>query len=86
MTQNTSSGGSSAIGSQQQKGNVQYGIMPEQLISKLQGQGNSGEFIVVQRTRQSDEPQVWSTGDPQQTQQLLQHVYRSNFDKQTTTA
>lgn len=67
----------SAIG-QQQKGNITYGAMPEQLVKQLNettAGGNSGEFILISKVRQGETAQVWTTGDPEQTQALFRDVY-----------
>jgi hypothetical protein len=40
--------------------------MPEQITNKLK-ENPGAEFIVVQRVRQGEEPQVWASGDPTQT-------------------
>ena len=63
----SSSGAFSSLGGQQ---NVQYGVMPEQLVSQIKNQGGT-DFVVIQRSRQSEEPKIWSTGDQEQTQHLL---------------
>jgi hypothetical protein len=57
----------------QLKGTVQYDTPPAVLSSKIT---DGGTFIVISRTRQGEEPQVWATGDEQQTQQLFDQVAR----------
>lgn len=66
-----------AIGAQQQ-GNVTHGVMPEQIVKELQAAAQSApgtDFIVIQRVRQSEEPRIWSTGDPEQTKDLFRGAY-----------
>lgn len=73
MTEQRSAiGGTSKLGSQQQ-GNVTYSVMSEQVIQKLTDSPNA-EFIVIQRTHQSHQPEVWSSGDQEQTRSLLSQV------------
>lgn len=58
--------------------NVNFGVMPEQIIKELQGATSSSsgsDFIVIQRVRQGEEPKVWSTGDPEQTKNLFRNGY-----------
>jgi pyruvate/2-oxoglutarate dehydrogenase complex dihydrolipoamide dehydrogenase (E3) component len=64
-------GGTSTLGTGQQ--NITYGVMPEQITSKLQ-ENPGAEFIVIQRVRQSEDPKVWASGDPAQTSQLFEHA------------
>lgn len=74
----------SAIGSQQ-VGNVTHSVMGEQLITQLQNavKTNPGsEFLIVQRTRQGEDPTIWSTGDTEQTKDLFRGAYTSlAYDK-----
>lgn len=71
----------SAVGAQQQ-GNVTYSVMPEQIRKQL-ATDTTGEFIVIRRARQGDEPQVWSTGDRDLTEQVFRQVYTNlAFDRQ----
>lgn len=75
MSSNDTSG-RGAIGAQQQ-GNITHGVMPEQVVKELQAATTAypgSEFLVIQRTRQSDEPRIWSTGDPEQTKALFRQV------------
>lgn len=53
--------------------NITYGVMPEQVLKQLQQEG--GEFVVIQRTRQSEQPRIWASGDPTQTKDLFRHGY-----------
>lgn len=71
-------GGTSELGGQQ-AGNITYGVMPEQIASKLTDNPGT-DFLVIQRVRQGEEPKVWSTGDPEQTSHLFNQVgqYFSN--------
>lgn len=75
---------SSTLGAQTTK-NVTYGIMPEQVTKQLQDAGNH-EFIVITRTRGSSEPQVWSSGDPSQTQNLFRSAYTALAFKEPVSA
>lgn len=75
-------GGTSSIG--QQAGNVVYGAMPEQLVQHLQDD-KTGEFLLIRKTRQGDEPQVWSSGDPEQTKALFDEVGKTAFDRAPAT-
>jgi NADH dehydrogenase FAD-containing subunit len=59
-------GGTSSLGSGQQTGNITYGVMPEQITNKLK-ENPGAEFIVIQRVRQGEDPQVWASGDAAQT-------------------
>jgi hypothetical protein len=38
------------------------------------------EFILITRSRQSDQPQIWSSGDQQQTEQLFRQVQSHMVD------
>jgi hypothetical protein len=62
-------GGTSQLGTK----NINYSVMPEQVTKTLQS-GNVGEFILIQQTRQGEQPQVWSSGDPEQTSHLFNHA------------
>lgn len=77
-------GGTSALGSQQQAGNITYGVMPEQITNKLK-ENPGAEFIVVQRVRQGEDPLVWASGDPTQTEDLFRHAYTSLAFKEPAT-
>lgn len=74
----------SALGGQTSK-NVTYGIMPDQVTKHLQSASNN-EFIVITRTRGSSEPQVWSSGDPEQTQNLFRSAYTALAFKEPVSA
>jgi hypothetical protein len=76
-------GGTSKLGTGQQVGNFTYGVMPEQITAKLR-ENPGAEFLVIQRTRQGEEPQVWASGDPTQTQDLFKHASTA-FEKQPAT-
>jgi hypothetical protein len=75
-------GGTSQLGSQQ-TGNVTYGVMPEQITSKLK-ENPGAEFIVIQKVRQGEDPLVWASGDLEQTSQLFQHA--TQYFPQTSAA
>lgn len=63
-------------------GNITYGVMPEQALKDLQNKPGA-DFIVIQRVHQSEEPTVWASGDPTQTQALFRDAYTSlAFDKE----
>lgn len=54
-----------------QTGNVKYNTPPSQVASQI---SDGDEFILLKRSRQGSEPQVWSSGDPQQTQQMFRDI------------
>lgn len=64
------------------KQNLETGVAPAVLSSKISDGG--GDFIVIQRQRQGEEPKIWSTGDQEQTDQLFRQVARS-YESETTT-
>jgi outer membrane lipopolysaccharide assembly protein LptE/RlpB len=57
--------------------NVNYNTTPTSVTSQLQDAGT--QFIVIARSRQSDQLQVWSSGDEQQTQAMFREA-RSTVD------
>jgi hypothetical protein len=73
----------STVGGAQQQGNVTYGVMPEQVTRALSENGGS-EFIVIQQDRQSSQPKIWSSGDPEQTKSLFRNA-RNAVDTLETT-
>jgi hypothetical protein len=50
---------------------INYNAAPTSVTSQLQ---SGTEFIVIARTRQGEQPQVWSSGDEQQTQSMFREV------------
>jgi outer membrane lipoprotein SlyB len=76
-------GGTSRLGAQQ-TGNITYGVMPEQITNKL-NENPGAEFIVIQKVRQGEEPQVWASGDATQTEDLFRHAYTSLAFKEPAT-
>jgi len=60
--------GSSRTSGQQ---NLNYNTPASVIASKV---NDGGEFILITRAGQSTDPQVWSSGDPQQTQQMFKHL------------
>lgn len=63
-------GGSSTLGTDK----ITYNVMPEQAVKQLQSDGNTGEFLLIKLPRQGEEPQVWSSGDKEQTAHLFNNV------------
>ena len=55
------------------KGNAQFNVAPAVLSSKIT---DGGTYIVIARTNQSETPQMWSTGDPEQAQHLFDQYTR----------
>lgn len=74
----------SAIGQQPRSDTpVNYNVMPEQVTRQLQSaQGST--FVLIHQVRQSDEPQIWSSGDRTQTEKLFQQAYATTLQKETT--
>jgi hypothetical protein len=68
--------------------NISHGVMPEQLVNKLRDAttANPGsDFVVIQKLRQGEPAQVWSTGDQEQTQSLFRETYDSSFSREPAT-
>jgi D-Tyr-tRNAtyr deacylase len=51
--------------------NVKYNT-PAAVVSNQLTDGT--QFIVITQTRQGEQPSIWSSGDPQQTQQMFRQV------------
>jgi hypothetical protein len=55
------------------KGSGEFNVPPAILSSKIT---DGGTYIVIARGRQGDVPQMWSTGDQEQTQHLFDQYTR----------
>lgn len=51
--------------------NHSFNVAPALLQNKVE---DRGEFILIRRNYGSEQPQIWSTGDEEFTQQLLRQV------------
>lgn len=54
--------------------NTQFNIAPSVLVGKI---SDGTEYVLISRGKQGEEPQVWSTGDATQTQQLVDQFSRT---------
>lgn len=69
----TSSAGQSAF-SQLDKTQAEFNLPPAVLSSKLT---DGGTYLVIGINRQGQEPQIWGTGDQEQTQHLYDQFART---------
>lgn len=60
---------------------AEFNVPPAVLSSKLT---DGGDYIVISRTRQGEEPKIWSSGDQQQAQHLFDAFTRSMNLQPTT--
>jgi hypothetical protein len=65
----TTTGTGTGTGNQQQTHT--FGVAPALVSGKVQ---DGRDYILIERTRQGEQPRIWSTGDQAFTQQLLQQV------------
>jgi hypothetical protein len=68
-------------GSSSSAQNVHFNTPPAQVTSQI---NDGDEFILLKRSRQGDEPQVWSSGDQKQTQQMFRDVQTNVGSLETT--
>lgn len=50
---------------------INYNTPPSLVANQI---NDGDQFILVKRSRQGDEPQVWTSGDQQQTQQMFRDL------------
>ncbi len=60
---------------------AQFNIQSELASSKLQ---SGSEFILIERTRQGEDPRVWASGDLEQARQLYDQFTHSLETSETT--
>lgn len=72
--------GSGTSSSSSTSGNMNYNTPPIQVGNEVR---DGDEFILITKSRQSDDFKVWSSGDKQQTSQLFRQA-RSQVDELTT--
>lgn len=78
--QSTTSSSSSAIGGSSSTQQMNYDTPAIQVGNAVR---DGDQFVLLVKSRQSSEFQVWSSGDPQETKQLFRQA-RTQVDQLTT--